>query len=164
MYLNPEIVRQQIANLLLVCPELGEDDVLRADMIEGETEAFDFLSRLVKQIEDSKILSEGTAARIDELRQRKDRFERRQESLRSLAFKIMQAAELKKAELALATLSIRNGTQKVVITNEDALPAECLRMKWEPDKTKIKELLVNGSEVQGAELSNAEPTLSIRIK
>ena len=37
--LNVERIRQQITALLLECPELGEDEVLRADMIEGNTDA-----------------------------------------------------------------------------------------------------------------------------
>jgi hypothetical protein len=143
---------------------MAEDDVLRMDAIAGETEALEFLDLIVRQIEDTKALEEGTAARIKELSERKSRFERRQEALRALCFKIMQTGDIKKAELSIATLSIRAGTAKVVIHDEAALPLDCVKTSITPDKTAIKEKLQGGATVAGAYLSNGEPTLSIRVK
>ena len=145
-------------------PELFEDEILRGDMIEGETEAFDFLSLIVRKIGDNKSLAIGTAEYIKELSERKARIERRDEALRALAFRIMQTADLPKAELPEATLSIRRGAPKVLITDETALPAECLRTTVTPDKAAIKELLASGREISGAVMSNGEATLSIRVK
>lgn len=162
--LDPALVKQQIETILLLHPELAEDDVLRADMIEGETEAFDLLSQIVDRIHDTAALAGGTATIVADLDNRLKRFERRQFALRELAFKIMQSADLQKAELPGATLSVRKGVPKVVITEASDLPPECLRVKTEPNKTKIKELLNAGTVIPGACLSNAEPTLSIRIK
>src|SRR3989304_4693464 len=122
MRLDPSIIRQQISNLLTSYPELAEDEQLRADMIEGETDAQAFLTKIVRKIEDAEALCEGTAARIKELSERKARFERRQEALRDLAHKIMSAADLRKIELAIATLSIRTVPPKVIIIDEAALP------------------------------------------
>lgn len=164
MRLDPAIIRHQIDNLILCHPELAEDDILRSDMIEGETDAFEFLSVIVARINDAAALAGGTATVIADLQCRLDRFERRQRSLRELAFAVMTAADLRKAELPAATLSIRNGTPKVLITDEHALRPEFLRVKTEPDKTKIKEALANGAVIEGATLSNAEPVLSIRTK
>lgn len=164
MRLDPQVIQQQIANLLLQYPELQEDEILRADSIEAETEAFDFLANIVRRIEDTTALEDGANARIKELSERKTRFERRTEALRALAFKVMQTAEIRKAELPCATLSLRNGTQKVVITDETSLPADCLKTTVVPDRTTIKELLKDGREIPGAFLSNGEETLSIRVK
>jgi hypothetical protein len=164
MRLDPSIIRQQIGNLLVQFPELAEDEQLRADSIEGETEAFEFLALIIRQIEDARILADGTAERIKELNERGDRFARRIEAFRSLAFKIMEAADLTKAELPCATLSIRKGGTKIIITDESAIPDILCKFSRAPDRTKIKELLTDGKTVIGAELSNAEPSLSIRIK
>lgn len=164
MRLDPAIIRHQIDNLLLCHPELADDDILRADMIEGETDAFDFLSQIVARINDAAALAGGTATVIADLECRLERFERRQRSLRDLAFAVMTAADISKAELPAATLSIRKGTPKVVITDEHALRPEFLRVRTEPDKAKIKEALAGGEFIEGATLSNAEPTLSIRTK
>lgn len=164
MRLDPNIIRQQIANLLTTCPELAEDDVLRADMIEGETDAFTFLSVIARKIGEAKALSDGANGYAKELLDRCERLDRRNESLRKLAFTIMDAAGLKKAELAEATLSIRNGQRKVIIADENQIPEPLWRVKRDPDKTAIREKLLAGEYVPGAELSNAEPTLSIRTK
>lgn len=164
MRLDPNIVQQQISNLRLQFPELADDDVLRADTIEGETDAHEFLTRIVHMIDDARALSDGTDGRMKELQARRDRFDRRIEAFRSLAFKIMSAADLPKVELPIATLSIRTGTPKVIITDESKLPPEFTITKIEPNKKAIKEALSNATLVPGAELSNAEPTIAIRVK
>lgn len=166
MRLDPLVIQQQIANLVLQFPDLAEDEVLRADMLEAETDTFDFLDMVIRGIEDARALAEGVAGRVEELQSRKSRFERREEALRALASKVMSAADIKKAERPLATLSIRNGAAKVVIHDEAALPSDCIKTvtTTSPDKTAIKDKLGAGQDVPGAYMSNAEPSLTIRIK
>lgn len=164
MRVSPQMIEQEIANLVLRYPELESDEQLRADMIEGETGAFEFLSMIVRTIGETNALASGTAEYAKELGERKARLERRIEALRSLAFSIMQKAELRKAELPEATLSLRNGTPKVVIVDETAIPEDCTKVIRSPDKTAIKDKLTRGEEVAGAHLSNGEPSLSIRVK
>ena len=164
MRLDPALIKQQIGNLLISFPELAEDEVLRTDMVEGETEAFEFLTRLVRMIDDARALSDGTDQRLKDLQARRDRFDRRIEAYRGLAFKIMQAADLKKAELPEATLSIRTGTQKVVIVDEAAIPDFLCKTVRKPDMAKIKEELANNTSIAGAMLSNGEPSIIIRVK
>ena len=106
----------------------------------------------------------GIGQYICELKVRQDRMDQRVESMRALMFKLMQAAELKKLELAPATLSIRAGQPKVIITDETALPPDCVRIRTEPDKVAIKERMARGEQIPGAEMSNAEPTLAVRVK
>ena len=161
--LTAKTVRDEITALLLAWPELEEDEILRADMIEGETQAFAFLSHIVRKIGSNKALLEGTVAYVGELQERIARLDRRDHALRSLIHKIMDAAELRKAELPEATVSIRAGTPKVVIVNEHEIPRDFLRVKTEPDKTRIKAALQAHENVPGAALSNAEPTLAIRV-
>ena len=159
-----ELVRQQISSLLLAYPELEEDDQLRADMIEGETDAFNLLQRLERKRQDAEDLINGTLDRVAELQQRRVRLDRREEAFRKLMFDVMQIAHIQKAELAEATLSIRNNPPKVIITDEALIPENYIRIKREPNKAEIATLLKRGSTIPGAELSNAEPTLSIRTK
>lgn len=164
MKLDPAIVQQQIANILVAIPELRDDDTLRADMIEAETDAFALLSKLVRMIGDAGALAGGTQQYIAELRERQTRIERRIEGLRSLVFKVMESADLSKCELAEATLSIRKGARKVLITDEERLPNQAFRVKREPDKQMIKSWLDAGQEVPGAILSNGESGLTIKVK
>lgn len=163
--LNPDIVRQQIANLILQNPELQDDEVLRADMIEAETDAHDFLRMIERGRQEAASLIEAIEANVADLVQRKDRFARREKNLRALAMKIMDAADLKKVELPEATLSIRAGTRKLLGDADPAtLSPDYVRTKVEIDRPKIKDALKAGVVVPGFELSNAEPTLSVRVK
>jgi Siphovirus Gp157 len=162
--LNAKYVQDEITALLLAHPELEEDEVLRADSIEGQTEAFEFLSRVVRKISGAKVMAKATADYAEELKGRKERLERREHALRSLVMKIMNAANLRKCELPEATLSIRNGQQKVLITNDLAIPDGFMRIKKEPDKTLIRAELIASGNVPGCALSNGEPSLTILVK
>ena len=162
--LDFKMVANAIALLIRDNPELDDDEVLRADMIEGQTNAFEFLSHIVRKIGATQAIAAGTAEYIGELQERKARLERREYALRGLIAKILHFADIKKAELPEATLSIRAGVPKVIIINEHELPKEFLRIKTEPDKTKIRAALMVHENVPGAALSNSEPTLAIHVK
>ena len=78
--------------------------------------------------------------------------------------KVLQAANLPKVELPEATLSIRNGSEKVVINDETSVPHEYCYVKYTPNKTRIKELLKSGTTLNWAALVIGEPTIAIRTK
>ena len=164
MFLDVKAVRDQITALLLSYPELADDEVLRTDMIEGTTSTFEFLSKIVRLIGDNEALYRGTLDYIKELKARVERLTRRDDALRSFIFKIMTSADLAQVPLPEATLSIRAGQPKVIITDEHLIPDLYVRIKREPDKIRIKEVLLSGGVISGAEMSNAEPTLALRIK
>ncbi len=165
MRLDPRIVKQQIDNLLLQWPELAEDDQLRADMVEGETDAFDFLRQIERKRQEAKTFNDAIETNIAELEIRQGRFERRERAMRALMFKIMEVAKQKKFELPEATLSIRDGQQKVIgDPDPDLLPDDLVRIKREVNRSAIKAKLEAGLSVQGCTLSNSEPVLSIRTK
>jgi hypothetical protein len=79
-------------------------------------------------------------------------------------FKLMTHAGLRRVVLPEATLSIRAGQPRVIITDEAALPPDCVRVRTEPDKVAIKDRLMRGEPVPGATLSNSESVLSVRTK
>jgi hypothetical protein len=164
--LDPTFVRAQIELLRISHPGIWDDgdEQLLADMLEAETGLNEFLARVVDVMDDAEEIIDGIEIKLDQRKARKARFEQRYEAMRALAFKLMQQANLKKLVLPTATLSIRAGTPKVIITDEAALPENCIRVKREPDKVMIKELISQGVPIRGAELSNAEPTLAVRSK
>src|SRR6516164_10438453 len=118
-FLNLEQIRQQITTLLVECPELEQDEVLRADMIEGNTAAIEFLRELERRRREACAMMTGLKAVITELEKRADRFVRRTESLKRLMRIVLDAANLKKVELPEATLTIRSGVPKVMIVEAD---------------------------------------------
>ena len=162
--LDPALVQHQIANLVAAYPDLADDDDGWSLAISSETELDEMLIKLVRLIDDSKALVDGTKARADELDARVTRFKRRIEAYRSLIQRLMDAANLPKRELPEATLSIRAGSPRVIITDERLIPPSLTVIKTEPNKTLIRTTLTAGGSVPGAVLSNAEPSLTIRVK
>lgn len=163
--LDPRSVRLQVENLKLVHPEILEDDEAWLATLESETDFTELLTTIVRRIEDTKALVIGTKDRFEELKARKDRFEHRIDTLRELAFKIMQAADLAKAELPEATLSLRAGQQQLIGEADPAsLPDSLCKISRDLNRTAIKEALKTGQTVPGFSLSNSPPSLSIRIK
>lgn len=163
--LDPAIVKHQIDNLLVQCPELADDEILRTDMIEGETDAFEFLRLVERKRQDACAMAGGIAGNIAELELRQARFERREQAMRDLHKKIMEAANLKKVELPEATLSLRNGSQKLIGESDpEMLPREFQKISYKEDRAAIKAALDAGRTLAGYSLSNGEPTIAIRTK
>ena len=160
---NPSHIKLQIDQLFLQYPDLQEDEILRADMLEGSTDLNDFLRATERKRQEAVSMAEAIDINMEALNQRRNRFKHRDEALRSLMFKLLEWGNLKRVELPEATISIRAGTPRVVIVDEAAIPDALCRFRREPDKVKIKAALADG-EVNGAALSNAEPTISIRVK
>jgi hypothetical protein len=158
-------LRLQIEALLREYPELADDEFLRADMLEGETGINEVLTAIHRMIEDSKALREGTQPRIDDLVARSRRFQKRIDFGRDLIAKILEAANLKKIELAEATFSLRKGYPQLVGDPDPlVLPDELVKIVRSVDRKKIKEALEQGQAVEGCSLSNGPPLLTIRIK
>ncbi len=163
--LDPQIVRRQIENLKLTNPDVFADEEAWALTLESETDFHALLTKIVRRIEDTKALVIGTKDRFEELKARKDRFEHRVDTLRELAFKIMSAAELSKVELPEATLSLRaDQAQLVGEADPTLLPDDLCKISRDLNRTAIKDALKAGQTVPGFQLSNSQPSLSIRIK
>lgn len=153
----------EIERLRKEYPELAEDEQLRADTIEGETDAHTILDRIVSQILEAKTLEEAQAARLGELKARKEATARRQEAMRKLALRIMKAADLPRVKLAEKTLGITKGRESVEIYDETALPLWAVTKKivHQADKALIKERLGLGVDVSGARLVVGDDTLRV---
>jgi Siphovirus Gp157 len=160
--MNLALVRQQIDNLLLAHPELAEDEFLRADMVEGETDAYDFLRLLERRRQDTEHMTEAIAANIAALNERKARLEWREEVLRKLMLEVMKTADLRKVELPEATISVHNGREKLVINDEASVPKELCYVKYTPNKTLIKAMLKGGTTLNWAAIITGEPGVTIR--
>jgi Siphovirus Gp157 len=162
--LNQKTIEQEIQNLLLQYPELSDDEQLRADMLEGATSAHDYLRFLVKRVGETEGYYAGTKSYVGTLQDRMDRLKSTVGMYRALIRRLMEKADLSKVQLDIATLNMQPSGRKVVITDEDLLPEDCLRKFTEPNKTIIGDRLKAGETVPGAELSNAEPHLVIKTR
>jgi hypothetical protein len=160
--LDADYIRRQIDTLLRENPELADDEELRKDCLEGETDAHKFLERMAAGIREDAALMNGIAELRTSLGERSDAAARRIEARRELAQKIMEAANLRKVVLPAATLSIRETGPAVRILDEKLIPEEFWRIKREPNRVAIKAALLDGGLVAGATLSNGGSTLAIR--
>lgn len=163
-HLDPTIVRREIEALRLYYPEVFEDEQLLHDTLQGQTSLHEFLMLVEERRQDVETMSLAITQRIEELTDRHRRYQKREQAMRRLAFNMMQASEQRTLELPIATLSVRHGTPRVLITNENALEDRFCKLIRTPDKTEIKRCLQAGETVTGATLSNAEPTLAIRTR
>jgi hypothetical protein len=153
------------ARLVADDPDATEDHRLLADMIDGESDAFDIVRALIRHSIESQSLADAAKARMDDLRARKDRFERRVEAARNTAFAMLEALEWReRIEEPDFTAAIGKGRMSVRITDELLLPERLVRVKREPDKTAIAAELKDGNIVTGAELSNGSATLIVRTR
>jgi hypothetical protein len=59
------------------------------------------------------------------------------------------------------TVTVGNGTPKVIVTDEGAIPDDLCKVTRLPVKTLIKEALCEGREIPGAMLGNVEPRLNV---
>lgn len=156
--LDPAFLANEIDRLIALCPDMAEDEQLRADMLEGEG-VFD---KLVEHERETDALIDAVNIQIKRLRDRSATLEARKGGLRQTMLHLMAHANLRRIETPEGTLSVRPVAPKVEIDDFVAIPKEFLRVKVEPDKTSIKEALQRGEDVPGARLTNGGETIQIR--
>ncbi|WP_445215491.1 siphovirus Gp157 family protein [Bradyrhizobium sp. Pa8] len=160
-----DALRLEIEKLIRDYPEIAEDEVLRADMLDAETSLADVLTALIRLGEDARTLRDATKTQQENLKARADRFGRRLEFSRALMLSILNAAALRKVELPEATLYLRNNPQQLVgEPDADALPDEFVKIKRTADRAAIKTALQAGRELPGLQLSNAPPSIMVMVK
>jgi hypothetical protein len=143
---------------------LDGDDALLTDMVEGETQLFEALDRLLRRIADNRAVVEGIAAEEARLGERRRRYEKRVQDDRSLIEQAMMIADLPKLERPTATLSLAKRQPSAIIDTEADIPAEFWKTPAPAlDKKALLAALKDGRDVPGATLSNAAPSLTIRI-
>ena len=154
-------IREQ---LMTHYPELVEDEQMLLDTLEGETDIHEILARTVRSIVEDQCLKEALDIRVTQMRDRRERLDRRIHGKRQIVANIMAEVGLKKLLQDDFTVSQSFTRPSVVVMEQDKLPAKFLRVKTitEPDKTAIKLAIESGQSVPGATLSNPQPMLTIR--
>ena len=164
MRIDVDLLRQSIDALLVTYPELAEDEQLRMDVLEGETNIDAVLSRLVDAAGNAAAMQDAIGIRIAALQARKARYERQEEACRSLISTVMDRASISKFTLPEATLSVSWRKPAPFVTDEAALPEECLKVVKKPDMARIKAWVEAGNMPEGIAMSNGKAVLTIRNK
>lgn len=134
-----DLTASQVVSVMDMLAQIGvdDDDRLVLDTLEGETDLFAMLSKLLEQIEGD----EGQIAALKfQMESRKHRIaaaEARIERGRVMIGRLMDWAQQEKIVLPEATISRRTVPSKLEIVSKDAVPREMQREKLEPDAAKI---------------------------
>lgn len=154
----------EIQHMLAAYPELADDEELRLDTLEGETDFNRIMSRLVRVRNEKLADAEGLATYIGDLSERKARQVRSAEGVKSLMLSLMSVADIPKLALPEATISVTKPRTSVDVVDVDALPQGTFATIRQPDKNAIKAMLEAGDDVPGAALKTSEPGLTVRVK
>lgn len=144
---------------------LGDDfdDATFWDTLDGETDAGEILDRLIWNAQSDQALVDALKDHEASLKARRARLEARVAAHKSAMLAVMDAAGVKKAERACATLTKRAGSPSVVITDEDAVPSQLCQFKKVPDKKAIKAQIDAGETVPGAEIQIGADGITMRV-
>jgi len=164
LYMNAGFLKAEIAKLISDNPDLAEDELLRLDVLEGQTDIMKVIGKALEEAQTAKAFASGLKDYEADIHARRGRFERKEAAMKSLIRSIMLSADLDKLMFTGATLSISKPRASVNVLNVDELPQGFYRLKKEADKTALKKALEAGEKVPGAELSLGEETLTIRVK
>lgn len=167
-FIDPVKAAQAVQAIRSSLAALGEegDDQLLLDSIEGETDFFEVLDKLLERRAESLAHAEGLGLVIDRLKARQERFEKAADVDRTLIEQALLTAELEvKITRPIGTLFLSRRAPKAEILEEADIPAEF----WKPaepklDKKAVLDALKAGQTVPGAALSNSAPTLTIRTQ
>lgn len=155
-----EAIRNHLAD------QFEDDERLLLDTLEGETDAFELVKRLLDGIErdegDAAALTEQMASR----KARRDRCEARIEARREAIMALMQCAKLDKLPLAEATVSLRTLPAKIVVNDPASVPEEYTKANPKPDLEKIKAAFspANDTLPNWLRVEPARPSITVRRK
>lgn len=172
---------------------LADDDQLVIDSIEGETDFFEIIDRLLLERNEAIAMADGVGRLIDDLKARQDRLKKRGETLKALIEQAMLLAEIEKPVVRPGgTLSLARRAPALEIIEEAEIPArfwvagdpkldkksltEALRARAKAldEAAKIEDAdarleaiqraALEHPDIPGATLGNGSVSLTIRVK
>lgn len=147
----------------------GDDDDLMNDMIEGESDVMEKVSRLLRWMALQEANAEALKVVEADFAGRRARYSERVQWARTALSRFMDAVGIKKVERPEATVSIRDAGASVIYADDfdvEKLPATLIVTKTTKtaDRKAVKEALEAGTEIPGARLSNGGRVLTVRVK
>lgn len=162
--MNPiYITKQQVSAVSLMLAN-EDDEQLKLDTLEGETNLFELARTLLEGIEDDEGNVATIKEQIEQRRARQSAAEHRNEVRRNALKALLECAGLDKLTLPEATLSVRRVPPKPIVTDEAAVPDDFCMFTRKPDMTAIKAGVEFGAAVPGVSFDNGGTSLTIRRK
>jgi hypothetical protein len=145
----------------------ADDEDLILDTLEGETDAMEAVSRLLRWMNERQATAQSLKTLEADYAARRKRYEEAVKSARGALARFMDETGLTKIERPEATLSMRQGSPSVIYPvdlDPETLPEKFRRWTCEADKAAIKEAMMAGEDVPGLVLSNGGTSLAVRVK
>lgn len=164
--MRADLTAQQVAAVRAhVLDAVGEDDALLLDMLEGETDLFECVRKLLEGIEDDEGNKAALTEQMDARKKRRDRCDVRIQARRDAIAMLMETAGISKLPLPEASISYRMTNPKVEINDPAAVPDEFTEVKRVPSKTRINEhFSPDGPLPNWLRAEPARPSITIRRK
>lgn len=167
--LEAQLREEALAAKMLIeaLAQAGEDDEESIELtIASETNLNEAVEQALDVALHANAMCNAIGDRIDALKARQARLAARAERIRGLILTAMEMSGQRKLELPEATISVKPSPASVIVTSEDLIPDEWWKVETvrKLDKRRLSEALKNGISVEGAVLSNAYPSLSVRTK
>lgn len=165
---NIPLAKAQVAQVLadLELFLAGDDEALKLDMIEGETDLFKIVRALLNANEDDAGRIEALKSQIDQRKDRKASAEARIDKRKAVIGSLMDIAQLRTLPLPEATISRTIQKPRAVVTDIDELPdAFVIEMTVrKPDIEAIKVASDGGAIIPGVARNNGGESITVRRK
>lgn len=157
---------QRVVASLKLCPGFDDDERLTLDMLEGETELNEIVSKLLEENEADEGLIEALKAQVEVRKVRRERVEARIEARKSAIVSLMDCAQLRKLPLPEATISIRTLMPRPKVMDAEQLPDAFVILETirKPDTEAIAVAVEQGVPIPGVAMTNGGTSLSVRRK
>ena len=134
------------------------------DTLDGETDVLDIVGSILQEIVQAQADETACKVQADIYANRASIHKSRQDSLKDSLKTVLLLTDQNKIPHTFGTVSLREGTESVVIHNEKEIPSQLCKVTVTPDKAEIKKQLKAGVQIDGAELVTGPQTISIRMK
>jgi hypothetical protein len=163
--LAQSLTTYQVIRERILAVEAGLDEETLADTLEGLTDLNEVVAAVVRSALLDEALAEGLKAHIATLQERLRRLMERADARRRIARDAMLEVDIRKIAAPDFTISVRPGSPALIVSDEAAIPADY----WVPREPRLDRFgliadLKKGVAVAGAQLSNPEPVLSVRVR
>jgi predicted nuclease with TOPRIM domain len=157
-HITLEKTRELREHIQANCPDEPE---LLADMMEGETDLYEWMGWIERKRLADSMLIEGLKKTQADLAARKKRLDARDKAWRNMGAEMLHAAGIGKVELPTATWSPTRVKPKRIVVDEGALPDDCVKITREPDMAAINAL---PEMPDGVSMDNGRDSVVVRVK
>lgn len=132
------IDKGRLAQIAEFVREQSDDEELLLDMLEGETDLFEIVRKLLDANEDDEGRKAALTEQMNIRKERRDKCDSRITKRRELIRELMEIGGVQKLPLPEATISRQKVKAKVTVKEADAVPQEFCKVTYKPDMEKIK--------------------------